>query len=206
MPRGNGGPRGVAGLTIPRNNVGPYDDFFNGQILNPKWVLSGSSPGPTVSGGAVSFSSLFQGRYITQNGLTIPSVFTIYARLSAISTQAAMIGIFMLDSSGNGVGCSQYNGPSATYSWTVRAYAYNATGQSTPNATADHWLKLRRNASNFYVSTATHDATKTFDKQPYGAEALALADASTISQIGFGQMFTGGPFTATLEEFRALAV
>ena len=203
MPRGNGGPRGLPGLIIPRSAVGPYDDFFDGSTFNPKWTLSGTSPGPVVSGGHVSFSTLAQSRYITQSGLSIPSSARLYARITGLSAQGGMIGIFMLDSSGNGVACSQYNGPSATYTWTITTYAYNSTGQSTAVGGSDFWLRLRKSGTSYYVATANHDATRSFDLQPYGTESTAITNASTVSQIGFGQMYTGS-YTVNLEEFRYL--
>lgn len=205
MPRGNGGPRGLAGLRIPLF-VNPYDDTFDGSSLNSKWTLSGTSPGPSVASGACTFSALGSGRHIKQLLAGTFTNFTLYARLSALSTTSAMSGLFATDSSGVGVGWSTYNSPNGTYLWNLAAgTVYSTTGPSIGIQNVDMWLRLRKAGSNWYGATAAHNSAQTYLGQSYSGETSALSNGAGITTIGFGSFIGGGSVTATLEEFRFVA-
>ena len=192
----------MAGFRVT-NAIGQYDDLFDGSGLDPKWTISGTSPGPVVGSGAVTFSALGSGRYIRQ---TLPSSLTnmtLYARLSALSTTGAMSGLFATDSTGVGVGFSTYNSPNGSYLWNLTTgTVYSSTGPSLAIQNVDMWLRLRKAGSNWYGATAAHDSSKTYLGQAYSSETTALSNGATIARIGFGSFIGGGAVTATLEEFR----
>lgn len=199
--RGNGPPRGLAGLSVSRDSSSAADDTFPGTSLSGKWVLSSPSPGPTVSGGAVAFSSLAAGRYMYQIPVGgMPTAFSIYARITALSTPHAMTGIFAVNSAGAGVGCSTYDSGFGTFTWLLNSFQYTASGNGTGYLAPDMWLRLRLAANQWYAASALHDPSKTFANQPFGAESAGFNPGTTYDRIGFGSFF--GAATATLKEFR----
>jgi len=200
MPHGNGSPRGVAGFRTAQI-INPYDDTFDGASLNSKWLLSGTSPGPSVSSGAVSFSAMGSGRYIRQLLQSTMTNMTLYARVSALSSSNAMTGLLATDSAGTGVGFSAYNSPNGCYLWNVSSGVYSSTGPSIGIVNPDMWLRLRKSGTSWYGATATHDTTKTYLGQTWSGETTVLTNGSTITHIGFGSIING-TVTATLEEFR----
>lgn len=206
MPHGNGGPRGLAGYRSQRF-VNPYDDLFNGVTLDPKWTQSATSPGPTVSGGAVSFSSLNNGRHIYQAlAADAPANFTLYARVSALSATGGMTGLFLVDSGGAGFGFSPYNSPNGLWSWGLSAFNYSTSGSNVTLVNPDMWLRVRKVGTTYYGAGATHNSSVDFANQSYGGETTGLVNTASISKIGYGSFYTaGGTHTATLEEFRFVA-
>lgn len=89
------------------------------------------------------------GRGIYIDAGVLPDDFEVAVLMSGISSGGNMPGISILDSSGNGMGCSVNYGGSA-YSWTVATFGYGSTGR-TGTAVSDtmspHWLAIRRSSA-----------------------------------------------------------
>jgi hypothetical protein len=121
------------------------------------------------------------------NGITLDSA-------TAAILFANMIGIAILDSSGNGIGASLYTGGNA-YTWSIATYAYSNTRNNvafTTNGGFKHWISLRKDGTDYSTRVSMDGSTWT-------SFTTAYSSAHTVAQVGIGRFYNGGPTVQEIE-------
>jgi len=110
-----------------------------------------------------------------------------FAGYTAIAN-TEMAGPFAVDSSGTGVGASQYNNSAGIYCWNLVSWAYSSTGGSaawsSPITRQHMWQTLKKSGTTY---TARHSD----DGSTFTAYTANTTWAGTPAWIGFGR-FTAG--------------
>jgi len=204
------GPRGIPGFGLAASDFGPWDDGFTGTSLASKWILRNITPvtEAAVANGKVTLTINGQGdaMYLQPTAGNIGSATDcdVYMRCSANNVPGRMAGVYLLDSSGDGVGYSPYNDGN-TYLWNVVGYNYSSTSNANGNQpvpTGDYWLHLRKRGSSITGRWANHDATRNYLQQNYGSFTSALTKTNAFDRVGFDAGWTTGSGTIAIEEFR----
>lgn len=138
---------------IPLGNSG--DEFFN--TLSSAWQFQSTPPTITYPntadpGAGITLAFGAAGRHMYK---PCPSGdFEVILSVGAHNTYHGMLGINLLDASGNGVGYSPYDNTPGTYTWGVASWVYGSTAavgySDNPPALSigSCWLSLRKVGAN----------------------------------------------------------
>lgn len=101
-----------------------------------------------------------------------------------------MVGPFIVDSTGAGIGASVYNNPVNAFVWVLSSWAYSATGPSASWTMADDqrhlWIALRRSGTAYSVRSSNDGATWT-------SSSSTQTSTITPAWIGIGRFYQGLP-------------
>src|SRR6185437_176111 len=120
--------------------------------------------------------------------------FTLTCRFAMTYNQSGrqMFGIFMLDTSGNGVGVNLDNGGTGVIR-TIDAWVQSATNAALNPDPSARWaegipvtISLRKATNNYFAGAWFDERTL---KAPFEA---TISRTFTIAYVGFGRIFTGG--------------
>lgn len=167
------------------------DEFLTGS-LDASWTSSGTTPVFKYTRPGVRLPLAAQGNHIRRSvsdvDMEIVAGFQTFG--DNVQNQAqfgSMTGIFIVNSSGNGVGFSPYFDNNC-YTWNLVSYNYNTTGNLL-SATAIHptrfWLALRRTGNNFQGRYSTDGST-------WSSFTTNLSNSFTAATVGVGRFFTSG--------------
>lgn len=184
-----------------------YGDHFDEATLNVKWTrrnFTSSVETPQAApfgGSAIKFlwtrsgarQSIYQAAALTGN----------WRMTCTIATQSAkpMTGIFVVDSSGNGVGTSFYDNPHAQYVWNLASWAYSSGSVSIAALQAGPtWLELRKVGTNY-------DARHSLDGINWSTRTAVQAWAGTPAYIGIGNFLApdSGTYAVWPDRFNLVA-
>ena len=173
-------------------------DDFDGAALSAAWTQR------NLAAGHVTFPAADPGvRLILDaqgDGIWRPCPsgdFEVVAGFRGLSWgySASMVGLAILDGSGNGVGCSQYNNAVQFYMWSIVGYVYSGSGVSmTPTTDDQHrsgrlmYMSLRKTGNN-YTGRYSLDGTT------WSAFSANQAWSGTPTQLGIGRFFNAAGST-----------
>ena len=170
--------------------LGAYGDemeYADQTALDAVWTPSGGAViRPMGSAINVDLFANSAGAFFDAAG--IATDFEIAFLVSGHSSNAGMVGIALLNSSGTGISMSPYS-DSNSYSWGIVTYAYNATGASGGVAYNDWqdgrpvWFAVRRLSGNFRLRYSE-------DGSSWTTLVAAASHSPTIDQIGWLRAFT----------------
>lgn len=186
----------------PSSFAGTYDDDFTGSSLDAKWSRQGLSSGDhTYQTGNGSWMSMSiaagttgaLARSIYQTWTPADSTITCRLIYQQIGSAYPMMGPFIVDSSGNGVGVTLYNNASSfciatLASWVFSSFALYVTmglpAHNIATGATGIWFKLRKSGTTYYASVS-------YDGIFWGPEVSAV-NATTMSRVGMGTFFRAG--------------
>lgn len=183
----------------PSSFDGPYDDDFTGSSLDAKWsrqgLVSGDHTYQTANGSWMSMSIAAGATGVIARSIHqtwTPADATILCRLSysQIGSAYPMMGPFITDASGNGVGVTIYNNGTSfaicvLSGWVFASFAlYIAMGLPSHNiatAAGGIWFKLRKSGTTYYAAYSP-------DGHFWSPEVSAV-NATTMTKVGMGTFY-----------------
>lgn len=183
----------------PSSFAGTYDDDFTGSSLDAKWsrqgLVSGDHTYQTANGSWMSMSIAAGATGVIARSIHqtwTPADATILCRLSysQIGSAYPMMGPFITDASGNGVGVTIYNNGSSfaicvLSGWVFASFAlYIAMGLPSHNiatAAGGIWFKLRKSGTTYYAAYSP-------DGHFWSPEVSAV-NATTMTKVGMGTFY-----------------
>lgn len=176
-----------------------YGDDFLGTSLDAAWTATSTTPAFKYSMPGVRLPFNAQGDHIRRacpnTDMEIVAGFQVFGdNKDAALGQGSMTGLFIVNSSGNGVGCSHYN-DGTLFTWNLTGYNYASSGNSlaAQNVTTSRfWLSLRRTGNNFQARWSQDGVT-------WSSFTANLSNVITAAYIGVGRFFTSGDASAVVE-------
>lgn len=180
-------------------------DDFNGATLDAAWTERNLGVGDLTFPPADPGISMYLGA--AGDGIWRPAPtgdFEVVASVSGLNgtESGSMIGLGIVDASGNGVGTSMYNGGFGFHLWTLTAYLWSGSGANVPMSveergrSADMMYMALRKTGTSYTSRFSLDGTT------WSSYTAALVNATAMTQIGFGRFLAnGGNLKCTLHRF-----
>ena len=171
-------------------SLGDEFEYPNDSAFAAVWTPTNSLTDWNRCASAIRFcSGATNGRgFYRDAGGNLPDDFEVAVFITA-QGRGNMTGIAVLDSSGNGIGCSPYN-PTYGYTWDIASYAYSATrstGTTNPTGAEFHtgiWVALRRLTATSWRFRWSPDGTTW--------TTCVAADTKTVTnarRIFIGNMF-----------------
>jgi hypothetical protein len=191
---------------------GTYGDEFTGASLDAKWTRQGTNMAAgrelyQVFDRKSSLLSFLDPTNASQLYLqTAPAgdfELVLTMRTFGVLDQM-MIGLVILDVSGNGVGASTYNSPESLYTWGVTAYAYASTQTSlapSPNLASAGNFVARVGMPFWIALNKTGTAYKTrysANGKDWSAYTGTYTSAITVAKIGFGRIYNTANFGTSM--------
>ncbi|MBP7949022.1 MAG: hypothetical protein KA004_05155 [Verrucomicrobiales bacterium] len=181
----------------PTSFAGPYDDDFTGADLDPKWTRHGLVAGDhtyQTGGGSWTSMNIPAGtvgagtvRSISQSWTPTDTNISCRLAYQQVGGPYQMMGPFITDSSGNGIGLTVYNnGLMLAFAnlsgWSFNSFRLTATTSLPPYNIATPstgiWLKLRKSGTTYYGSAS-------YDGLFWGPE-ISVVIATTMTDVGMG--------------------
>lgn len=146
-----------------------YDDTFDGSVLDSAWTQRNSPPSVVVGSGRLILTVAGSaGCGLIKALPAFGTQTTIYLRVMVQRVSlGGMLGLHLLDGSGNGCGLSWYNNGYGMLGSVSTAYTFSAGLIVGAQEFGDYWLKVKSTGTVSTVYAAPHTEGLPWYRQPY---------------------------------------